>query len=232
MPRRTYCTFGVQINSEVNESWPVNPHHNHNSLAPPFLGLTPELSGRPGSQHLSCLSGVHQKCRASEINFSSPFQRRSPTTAFTDGQATLHFKLLSTKHTSCSRNMAAPLPVTSTPKMADSPLTAPPFLRLPPKIRRRIYLYLGVALWDGLPLLFDLDGPPDPLEQVCFRGLLLSCRVLYAEASALLFSANRFIIHYSHRRSLQPLETSLRRRLHRWPVSRLCSTKPPAITAG
>ena len=87
--------------------------------------------------------------------------------------------------------------------MADSP--APLLLRLPSSIRRRIYLYLGVARWDGLPLLFDLDGPLNSSKEIGFRGLLLSCRALYVEASALLFSSNRFVIHYSHKRSLQPL---------------------------
>ena len=87
--------------------------------------------------------------------------------------------------------------------MADSP--APLLLRLPSSIRRRIYLYLGVARWDGLPLLFDLDGPLNLSEQIDFHGLLLSCRALYVEASALMFSSNRFVIHYSHKRSLQPL---------------------------
>ncbi len=88
--------------------------------------------------------------------------------------------------------------------MADSP--EPPLLRLPPSVRRRIYLCLGVARWDGLPLLFDLDGPFDSSKQIAFRGLLLSCRTLYVEVSALIFSANRFVIHYSNKRSLQPLQ--------------------------
>ncbi|KAK4096723.1 hypothetical protein N658DRAFT_501250 [Parathielavia hyrcaniae] len=87
--------------------------------------------------------------------------------------------------------------------MVDSP--APPLLRLPPSVRHRIYLYLGVARWDRFPLVFDLDGPLDPSKQIAFHGLLLSCRSLYIEASALVFSANRFVIHYSHKRSLQPL---------------------------
>ncbi len=85
----------------------------------------------------------------------------------------------------------------------DSPL--PSLLRLPSSVRRRIYLYLGVARWDGFPLVFDLDGPLNPSNQIAFRGLLLSCRTLYIEASALLFFANRFVVHFSHKRSLQPL---------------------------
>ncbi|KAH6623809.1 hypothetical protein F5144DRAFT_372159 [Chaetomium tenue] len=78
-------------------------------------------------------------------------------------------------------------------------------LGLPSSVRRRIYLFLGLARWDGRPLLFDLDGPISPTEQVTFYGLLLSCRAIYNEASALLFSSNRFVIHYRNKRSLQPL---------------------------
>ena len=89
------------------------------------------------------------------------------------------------------------------PTMADS--STPVLLRLPPSVRRRIYFYIGVARWDGLPLLFDLDGPLESSKQIAFGGLLLSCRTLYVEASALMFSANRFVIHYSNKRSLQPL---------------------------
>jgi hypothetical protein len=73
-------------------------------------------------------------------------------------------------------------------------------LRVPPSLRRLIYLHLGVARWDGLPLLFDLDGPVGRTQQVSFRGLLLSCRLIYSEASNLLFSSNRFVIHYRHPR--------------------------------
>ncbi len=124
-------------------------------------------------------------------------------------------------------------------------------LRLPRSVRRRIYLHLGVARWDGAPMLFDLAGPvDDPVEPVdpgildldlaglglaspvdpstsgrlAFRGLLLSCRAIYAEVSTLLFSANQFVIHYRHgaERSLHRCETSPPRRWRRWPVSRLC----------
>ncbi|KAH6641207.1 hypothetical protein F5144DRAFT_506277 [Chaetomium tenue] len=70
-------------------------------------------------------------------------------------------------------------------------------LRLPPSVRRRIYQHLGVARWDGLPMSFHLDGPVNRPNQLAFRGLLGSCRVIYSEASALLFSSNRFVIHYS-----------------------------------
>ncbi|EAQ86274.1 predicted protein [Chaetomium globosum CBS 148.51] len=87
-------------------------------------------------------------------------------------------------------------------------------LRLPPSVRRRIYLHLGVTRWDGLPMLFDLDGPVKRTWQVSFRGLLLSCRLIYGEASGLLFSSNRFVIHYRHVRGngydVEPSLQSLR----------------------
>jgi hypothetical protein len=63
-------------------------------------------------------------------------------------------------------------------------------------------------------MLFDLDGPLPRWKRVSVRGLLLSCRLIYGEASALLYSSNRFVIHYRHARgdgndgaepSLQPL---------------------------
>ncbi|KAK3299683.1 uncharacterized protein B0H64DRAFT_389277 [Chaetomium fimeti] len=79
-----------------------------------------------------------------------------------------------------------------------------PLLRLTARIRHRIYRYLGLATWDSQhpSYGFDLrDGltaagtAPHPGD---FYGLLLSCRAIYAEAAALLYSANRFILHYAH----------------------------------
>ena len=87
-------------------------------------------------------------------------------------------------------------------------------LRLPPHIRHRTYLRLGVARFDGYPNTYYLDGRKesrmarsdfDPPLARNFAGLLLSCRVLYAETAALLYSANRFVIFYSHHGSLNPL---------------------------
>jgi len=88
--------------------------------------------------------------------------------------------------------------------MSPSPSpTRPPLLRLTPDIRLRLYHYLGLASWDGSPFRFDLRGgradyrphgcPPAP---ICFYGLLLSCRTIYAEAVALLYSANCFVVHH------------------------------------
>ncbi|KAK3939365.1 hypothetical protein QBC46DRAFT_388056 [Diplogelasinospora grovesii] len=100
---------------------------------------------------------------------------------------------------------------------ADSDL--PGILRLTPETRRRIYLYAGVGhrqhYSETAPAVYDL-GDPSSFEAVktqyeidqgfqSFHGLLLSCRTIYAEASALLYSANWFIIRYQPRRSLEPL---------------------------
>lgn len=80
-----------------------------------------------------------------------------------------------------------------------------PFLRLTPRIRHRIYRYLGLATRDGQypSYRFDLrhggesssDTAPHPSR---FYGLLLTCRAIYAEAAPLLYSANHFILHYAH----------------------------------
>ncbi len=87
-------------------------------------------------------------------------------------------------------------------------------LGLPPHIRHRIYLRVGVARFDGYPYTYYLDGRKpyrggrsdfDSPPGRNFAGLLLSCRALYAETAALLYSANRFVIFYSHHGSLNPL---------------------------
>lgn len=78
--------------------------------------------------------------------------------------------------------------------MANVPAT-PPLLRLPPHLRRRIYFWAGMAPLqrDGAPLIIDLHGAFDT-SRLGFYGLLLSCRAIYAEASTLLYSLNRFVI--------------------------------------
>ncbi|KAL2262984.1 hypothetical protein VTK26DRAFT_8713 [Humicola hyalothermophila] len=80
-------------------------------------------------------------------------------------------------------------------------------LRLPPHIRHRIYLYLGLASWNHHSYTFDLHGreiyPATPPGS--FHGLLACCRAIYNEAAALLYSANQFVIHYSSSGSLEPL---------------------------
>lgn len=71
----------------------------------------------------------------------------------------------------------------------------PQLLRLPPRLRRRIYFWAGLAPLncEGIPFPLDLHGDFDT-PSLGFYGLLLSCRAIYTEASALLYSLNRFII--------------------------------------
>lgn len=44
-----------------------------------------------------------------------------------------------------------------------------------------------------------------PEIKLGFYGLLVCCRTIYAEVSALLYSSNRFVIRYSEKQSLSPL---------------------------
>jgi hypothetical protein len=97
----------------------------------------------------------------------------------------------------------------------------PGILRLNPEVRHRIYLHAGLGYanhWgETAPAVYDLGSrygafhatKTDYERQEGFRlfyGLLLSCRTIYAEASALLYSANCFIIRYKlPQRSLGPV---------------------------
>lgn len=103
--------------------------------------------------------------------------------------------------------------VTARPESCKGP--APPLLCLPPLIRHRIYRFVGLASWDGCPYIFDLHGGRTRKSSNklgfgeaysdTFHGLLLSCRDIHAEAAALLYSANRFVIHYTDPASFEPL---------------------------
>ncbi len=73
---------------------------------------------------------------------------------------------------------------------------------------------MGVARFDRRPYTYYLDGRKESRSRVTnfdpppasnFAGLLLSCRALYSEVAALLYSANRFVIFYSRQRALAPL---------------------------
>ena len=87
----------------------------------------------------------------------------------------------------------------------------PPLLRLPPPLRRRIYDFVGTASSSSTnPDKFDLHcRPVDPpgLSASAFHGLLLSCRTIYAEAAAIVYSRNLFILRYdpAHPEPLRPL---------------------------
>ncbi|KAH6853241.1 hypothetical protein B0I37DRAFT_387838 [Chaetomium sp. MPI-CAGE-AT-0009] len=100
-----------------------------------------------------------------------------------------------------------PLPSATAPRPAS-------LLSLPPYLRHFIYLRIDVARFDQHPYTYFLDGrrrnPPgmsdyDPPPSRNFMGLLLSCRAFYVEMTSLLYSANRFILFYTRKRTLQPL---------------------------
>lgn len=88
-------------------------------------------------------------------------------------------------------------------------------LRLPPRLRHRVYLHteLLARYEDENYAVLNLNGGTPvpsrygyfPEEKFGFYGLFLSCRTIYAEASALLYRHNRFIIRYWEKRSLAPL---------------------------
>ncbi|KAK4102443.1 hypothetical protein N658DRAFT_566031 [Parathielavia hyrcaniae] len=100
-----------------------------------------------------------------------------------------------------------------------SPLALPRFLRFTPEIRHHIYLHLGVGqrrvYGDAVPIIYDLGDPSSfklvnekaqfDDEPANFHSLLLSCRTIYLEVSAVLYSANWFVIHYQPRQSLKSL---------------------------
>ena len=89
-------------------------------------------------------------------------------------------------------------------RVADLPV--PGLLRLAPETRRCIYQHAGLAYKQHYdltaPAVYDLG---EPSSSASFYGLLSSRRTIHVEASALLYSANRFIIRYQPRRSLTPI---------------------------
>lgn len=96
----------------------------------------------------------------------------------------------------------------------------PGLLRLTPDTRRLIYQHAGVAFQNyygtPCPAVYNLSDPSSFLHSrtkheieegfQTFHGLLLCCRIVYAEASALLYSANWFLVHYQPQRTLAPLQ--------------------------
>ncbi len=96
----------------------------------------------------------------------------------------------------------------------EQPPRPPTLLGLPPHLRHRIYLHIGIARRDGCPYTYYLDGRKesrgivsafDPPPTRNFAGLLQSCRDLYTEAAALLYSTNQFVIH-AYNASLEHLQ--------------------------
>jgi hypothetical protein len=100
-------------------------------------------------------------------------------------------------------------------EVSNGPL--PGILRLSPEIRHRLYLLVGLGPWQwaGLcePNVYNLgqqfeSGPAKMRsgnKTARFFGLLVSCRTIYAEASALLYSSNSFFFSYRPAQSLAPL---------------------------
>ncbi len=85
----------------------------------------------------------------------------------------------------------------------------PPLLSLPAPVRRRIYDFVGLVSSSRFsPYKFDLHGRPvDKPEPGTFHGLLLSCRTIYAETAAIVYSGNFFVLRYdpAHPDPLRPL---------------------------
>lgn len=82
-------------------------------------------------------------------------------------------------------------------------------LALPFHIRHRIYELSGICGPNepGSGCIYDLSGIRHRPEQTRpqFHGLLLSCRVIYHEASRLLYATNRFTVRFGARKSLASL---------------------------
>lgn len=99
-------------------------------------------------------------------------------------------------------------------RLAFKTAKTPPILRLPPSVRQRIYLHVGLIPTDvsALQCVLDLHGHNQSLD-LGFHGLLVSCRTIYTEASVILYSANRFNIRYWDKRSLEPLRNMTPRTL-------------------
>lgn len=97
----------------------------------------------------------------------------------------------------------------------DTTIACAPILRLPPRLRHHIYLHTEILARyeNGEHAVLNLNGGTPvpsgygyfPDEIFGFHGLLLSCRTIYTEASALLYRHNRFIIRYWEHQSLAPL---------------------------
>jgi hypothetical protein len=101
-----------------------------------------------------------------------------------------------------------------------SPNVNTPILRLTPALRRRIYMdpWMGILVrlpsWhDEKYAVLNLNGGNyepshyhyNPAYKLGIYGLLVCCRTIYAEVSALLYSSNRFVIRYWEKQSLSPL---------------------------
>jgi hypothetical protein len=82
----------------------------------------------------------------------------------------------------------------------------PSFLSLSPSIRQRIYLEAGLLLNEKINLngWVELPYPPKNRHTLTYN-LLLTCRIIYAEVSVLVYSMNGFFIQYRDTGSLKAL---------------------------
>lgn len=96
----------------------------------------------------------------------------------------------------------------------------PGILRLSPAIRERIYLQVGLGRWEeygrikhevyNLGDQYEFQSPITNFyerPQRGFHGLLVSCRTIYTEASAMLYSSHWFLFRYQPAKSLAPLRS-------------------------
>lgn len=96
-----------------------------------------------------------------------------------------------------------------------SPNVNTPILCLPPALRHLVYLETDILVQypDQKHAVLNLNGGNSepshyhykPEVKLGFYGLLVCCRTIYAEVSALLYSSNRFVIRYWEKQSLSPL---------------------------
>lgn len=123
--------------------------------------------------------------------------------------------LVNMKASTFTYNSHLPCKNQSTKETENTKNAVAPLLRLPPRLRHRVYLHteLLARYEDGNYAVLNLNGGTQvpsrfghfPEEKFGFYGLLLSCRTIYAEASTLLYRHNRFIIRYWEKQSLAPL---------------------------
>lgn len=115
-----------------------------------------------------------------------------------------------------SQNVPPPIPSSPIliPKGSTSAIN---MLRLTPDTRERIYRLAGAGdrrlVNENVPILYSLGRLKTPAfrgstplkDPQPFHGLLLSCRILYAEVAALLYSENWFVVRFNAHQSLESL---------------------------
>lgn len=91
---------------------------------------------------------------------------------------------------------------TEHPTLQDDISCLPPFLRIPPSLRQRIYLAAGILGRTRSSRFIDLNsrGAPDSnwdrADFIVTYRLLLTCRTIYEEVGAEVYASHRFFIRY------------------------------------